>query len=148
MPGARGPVPVSGSPQQGAHGGSSSSNTSNDLSREILAAVDDNGPVATKDAFPTVGQAEIKAALDRLASRQMVSYETHDTDVVHLTDEGALICREGSHEYKVLEAVRRKGGRLAIRSLPVSVFVAHLFIRPFRPALTAYRQRSGQSVPR
>lgn len=104
MPGTRGPVPV---PLQ-ANGGTT------DLTLLILETLESQDPLQTQDAFPQHSQAEIKAALDRLASRSMVSYETHDAEQVGLTGEGQQICDEGSHEYKVWDAVN-KARRLGLK---------------------------------
>jgi phenylalanyl-tRNA synthetase alpha chain len=105
MPGTRGPVPV---PLQ--------ANGTQDLTSEILKKLEDGQPFQTAEAFPQVSQAEIKAALDRLASRGMVEYDTNDAEQVVLTDEGQQICDEGSHEWKVWEAVKSKG-RIPIKDL-------------------------------
>jgi phenylalanyl-tRNA synthetase alpha chain len=109
MPGTRGavPVPVAG-------------NTSRprDLTQEILDQLDVQPELESSRDFPDVPQAEIKAALDRLASRSMIRYETQDAQKVLLTSEGQTICDEGSHEYKVWEVVRRKG-KVGLKELPV-----------------------------
>jgi len=80
-----------------------------DLTLQILETLESHDPMATQDLFPHVSQAEMKAALDRLASRSMVEYDTHDSEEVVLTSEGQQICDEGSHEYKVWDAVRKAG---------------------------------------
>ena len=108
MPGARGPVPV---PLQDGN---------RDLTREILAGIDSKGSISSSEDFPDIPQAEIKAAIDRLASRSMIEYDTTDREVVLLSKEGEQICAEGSHEYKVWDAVRQKG-KISIKDLPVSV---------------------------
>ncbi|KAK3074655.1 Phenylalanyl-tRNA synthetase, beta subunit, cytoplasmic [Teratosphaeriaceae sp. CCFEE 6253] len=105
MPGTRGAVPVPLHPNGDAH---------RDLTLEILEAVESNDHVPTSEAFPHTEQAQIKAALDRLASRSMVEYDTHDREEVDLTPEGQAIADEGSHEYKVWDAVRQ-AGRLALK---------------------------------
>jgi phenylalanyl-tRNA synthetase alpha chain len=102
MPGARGPVPVH-----------------RDLPTEILTLLSQKDSFATNDAFPNVPQVEVKAAIDRLGSRDMVEYDTQEKEIVLLTEESERICEEGSHEYKVWDAVRRKG-KLSIKELPVS----------------------------
>lgn len=107
MPGTRGPVPV---PLRDG---------SRDLTREILTAIDDKGSITSTQDFPDVSQAQIKAALDRLGSRSMIEYDTSDKEVVQLSREGEQICEEGSHEYKVWDAVRQKG-KLSLKELPVS----------------------------
>lgn len=108
MPGQRGPVPV---PVQ-ANGG--------DLTLQILETLESQDPLQTQDAFPTSTQIEIKAALDRLASRHMVVYETKDTEQAILTDEGQQIADEGSHEYKVWDAVK-SNRRLSLKNPAVSL---------------------------
>ncbi|KAK3676782.1 Phenylalanyl-tRNA synthetase, beta subunit, cytoplasmic [Recurvomyces mirabilis] len=104
MPGTRGPVPV----PLYTNGGQ------RDLTEEILEAVDQQAEVATSEKFPQTSQAEIKAALDRLASRSMVEYDTKDREEVALTKEGQEIVNEGSHEFKVWDAVRQ-AGRLSLK---------------------------------
>jgi phenylalanyl-tRNA synthetase alpha chain len=102
MPGARGPVPVH-----------------RDLPTDILTLLSQKDSFATNDAFPNVPQVEVKAAIDRLGSRDMVEYDTQEKEIVLLTEESERICEEGSHEYKVWDAVRRKG-KISIKELPVS----------------------------
>ena len=102
MPGARGPVPIN-----------------RDLPTEILTLLSEKDSIATDDVFPNISQPEVKSAVDRLASRDMVEYDTKEKEVVLLTEESERICEEGSHEYKVWDAVRRKG-KISIKELPVS----------------------------
>lgn len=106
MPGTRGPVPV---PLQ---------TDSGDLTLNILRTLQDQEPFQSQDAFPESSQAEIKAALDRLASRSMVTYDTIDREAVILTAEGQQIANEGSHEYRVWKAVQ-ESGKLSLKELPV-----------------------------
>lgn len=108
MPGTRGPVPV---PLQ---------TETRDLTLDILATLQDQEPFKSQDVFPDTPQAEIKAALDRLASRSMVTYETNDREAVILTAEGQQIANEGSHEYKVWKAVQ-ENGKLSLKELPVCI---------------------------
>ena len=108
MPGQRGPVPVP------LH-----HNGVRDLTLEILENLEGQESFKSQEAFPAIPQAEIKAALDRLASRSMVQYETQDSEQVILTAEGQQICDEGSHEWKVWDAVR-KAGKMPLKELPVS----------------------------
>ena len=100
MPGTRGPVPVPVT--TGAH-------HEQDLTLQILQAVDQHPTINTSEAFPDVAGADVKAALDRLASRSMIAYEQHTAEEVVLTGEGQQIAAEGSHEYRVWEAVRARG---------------------------------------
>lgn len=106
MVGQRGPVPV---PLR--EGG-------RDLALDILERLDTKTPLQTNDEFPNVSQSEIKAALDRLASRSMLTYTAQDTEQVQLTAEGEQIANEGSHEYKVWAAVHKQG-KLPLKELPV-----------------------------
>ncbi|KXT03402.1 hypothetical protein AC579_3968 [Pseudocercospora musae] len=105
MPGPRGPVPV---PLGQAHG------TSQDLTLEILEYVETHDPFRTDEAYAQIPQADIKAALDRLGSRAMIEYKTHETEQVVVTAEGQQIADEGSHELKVWQAVKR-AGRLGLK---------------------------------
>ncbi len=107
MPGTRGPVPVP------------LNDGTRDVTQRILDVLEDRDSVNTNEAFPQIPQAEIKAALDRLKSRLMLEYKTIDTETVVLTPEGQMICDEGSHEYKVWDAVR-KAGKIEIKDLAVS----------------------------
>ena len=102
----RGPVPVA-----------MPANGTSDVLSDVLHALDQHPPpIHTTEAFPGISQAEIKATLDRLASRGMVEYDTHDNEEVILTDEGQQICDEGSHEWKVWSTVKGRG-RLPITEL-------------------------------
>jgi phenylalanyl-tRNA synthetase alpha chain len=105
MPGQRGPVPVPLATRD------------RDLTQEILDHLEAQSPFRTEEIFPDVSQVEIKAALDRLASRNMVEYETRETEVVLLSDEGTQIVKEGSHEYKVWDAVRQNG-KVKVKDMP------------------------------
>ncbi|USP76234.1 Phenylalanine--tRNA ligase alpha subunit [Curvularia clavata] len=105
MPGTRGPVPV---PLE-AKG--------QNLTQEILDLLDTKEPLHTNEDFPAVSQAEIKAALDRLASRSMVEYKSLDSEKVLLTPESEGIVAEGSHEFKVWKLVKDRGS-VPIAELP------------------------------
>ena len=105
MAASRGPVPVH-----------AQANGTGDLNSEILIALEKQEPTLSSEAFPQASQAEIKAALDRLASRGMVQYEALPTEQIVLTGEGQQICDEGSHEWKVWEAVKSKG-RISVKEL-------------------------------
>jgi phenylalanyl-tRNA synthetase alpha chain len=105
MPPSRGPVPVV------------KKESTRDLVEEILGHLSVSDSFSTSKVFPDITQREIKAALDRLGSRSMVTYDTIDTEVVLLTAEAEKICEEGSHEYKVWELVKREG-KVAVKDLP------------------------------
>lgn len=91
-----------------------------DLVSEILQMLDQKEQYRTDETFPQISQAEIKAALDRLGSRSMVVYDTNDSEQVILTEEGQQIADEGSHEWKVWEAVKSKG-RIPVKDLKEAV---------------------------
>lgn len=93
-------------------------NEARDLTLEILETLEHHDPFRSQETFPQISQAEIKAALDRLASRSMIQYDTEDTDIVVLTAEGQQIADEGSHEYKVWKAVKQSG-KLSLKDLAV-----------------------------
>lgn len=66
-PGQRGPVPVL--------------DGTRDVTQQILDALDEHESITTSELFSHVPQTELKASIDRLASRAMLVYETHDTEV-------------------------------------------------------------------
>lgn len=91
-----------------------------DLTSEILEALGQrDGPILTAEAFPNTTFINIKSALDRLGSREMVTYKTIDREEVVLTTEAEEIAKNGSHEAKVFEAVRKAVQGLKIADLPV-----------------------------
>jgi phenylalanyl-tRNA synthetase alpha chain len=104
---SRGPVPVV-----------KKESNDRDLAHEILTTLSTKDSFTSADAFPNVSQQEFKSALDRVASRSMVLYDTIDKELVLLTPEGQAICEEGSHEYKVWDLVRRKG-KVSMKELSV-----------------------------
>jgi len=106
MPGTRGPVPV---PLE-TH--------NRNLTQDILDLLDTKDTLQTNEDFPAIPQAEIKAALDRLASRSMLEYKPLNTDKVVLTPESEDIVANGSHEFKVWKAVK-EAGKVSIKELPV-----------------------------
>ena len=90
------------------------------LTSQVLEALSHNdGPVLSAKAFPSISSTAVKSALDRLASRDMVSYRTIDREEAILTPEAEVIAAEGSHEAKVFEAVRKSLAGLKIADLPV-----------------------------
>lgn len=80
-----------------------------DITQEVLDKLSEKDTLYTSEDIRDVSQAEIKAALDRLGSRDMVQYEAIDTEVPVLTKEGETLCDEGSPEFKIWNAVREKG---------------------------------------
>jgi phenylalanyl-tRNA synthetase alpha chain len=90
------------------------------VTQRLLDLLDSKDPLHTSEDLPDVSQAEVKAALDRLASRSMVEYATDEHDQAVLTPEAEGIVAQGSHEYKVWDAVRA-AGKIAIKELPVGI---------------------------
>ncbi|KAE8148334.1 tRNA synthetases class II core domain (F)-domain-containing protein [Aspergillus avenaceus] len=90
-----------------------------DLTNPILDALSaSDAPILSSDAFPSTPSLNVKSALDRLASRQMVEYETIEREVAALTKEGEEIAANGSHEAKVFQAVVAAMEGLKIGDLP------------------------------
>lgn len=91
-----------------------------DLTAEVLDALSQTDkPILSTDAFPSTPSSEIKSALDRLKSREMVVYEAIDRDEAVLTSEAEDIAANGSHEAKVFEAVLRAVEGMKMADLPV-----------------------------
>lgn len=88
------------------------------LTQDVLDLLDTKETLQSNEDFPSVPQRDIKAALDRLASRSMVEYKTLDKEQVVLTPESEGIVANGSHEFKVWKAVK-EAGKVAIKELPV-----------------------------
>lgn len=96
-----------------------------DVTQQILDRLDTKPSFVTSNEFPEISQNEAKAALDRLASRSMVQYTTQDSERLSLTPEGQTICDQGSHEYKVWDAVH-KAGKLDMKDLVVRHLPDHI----------------------
>ena len=84
---------------------------------DALAAKDN---ILSSEEFADVPSLTVKSALDRLASREMVTYKTIDREEIRLTKEAQDIALHGSHEAKVFEAVRKAMSGLKMTDLPVS----------------------------
>lgn len=90
-----------------------------DLTNQILDALSaSDAPILSSDAFPSTPSLNVKSALDRLDSRQMVEYETLEKEIVTLTAEGQEIAANGSHEAKVFAVVLAAMDGLKISDLP------------------------------
>ncbi|KAJ5748463.1 uncharacterized protein N7511_010159 [Penicillium nucicola] len=90
-----------------------------DLTKPVLDALFESDiPILASDAFPSTSAATVKAALDRLESRDMVKYEAINTEVLTLTAEGEEIANNGSHEAKVFAVVVAALDGLKITELP------------------------------
>ena len=90
-----------------------------DLTSQVLDLLSTNDSILSTEAFPSVPSTVVKSSLDRLASREMVSYQTTDRELAVLTEEAKGIEADGSHEAKVFEAVRKAVEGLKIGDLPV-----------------------------
>jgi phenylalanyl-tRNA synthetase alpha chain len=88
-----------------------------DLTASILHGLDKTSPLLSADAFPDVAFADVKAALDRLASRDMVQYKTLEQEEAILELEGEQIAANGSHEARVFEALRSAMDGLTVQEL-------------------------------
>ena len=90
-----------------------------DLPTQILAslAAATTLPLLSTSAFPTIDPLNVKSALDSLASRLMVTYETLEREETELTEEAEGIVKDGSHEAKVYDAVCKSLDGLKISEL-------------------------------
>ncbi|TPX13709.1 uncharacterized protein E0L32_005912 [Thyridium curvatum] len=92
-----------------------------DLASQVLQALDKSSPLLSAEAFPAAGFTELKAALDRLASRDMVKYEQLERDEAVLEPEGEQIAANGSHEARVFEALRQAVEGLTVQELEKAI---------------------------
>ena len=92
-----------------------------DLISQILHTLDKSEPVVSTEAFPAATFAEVKAALDRLASREMVRYDTIERQEALLEPEGEEIAANGSHEARVFEAVQKAMEGLSVQELEKAI---------------------------
>jgi len=88
-----------------------------DLTHEVLHALSRAEPILSAEVFPAVTFVDIKAALDRLASRDMVKYDQIEREEYILEPEGDQIAANGSHEARVFEALRQAVEGLAVHEL-------------------------------
>ncbi|CCF32679.1 tRNA synthetase class II core domain-containing protein [Colletotrichum higginsianum] len=98
-----------------------SNGPSGDLTSQILLALSKKDPILSAEHFPEFQFVDIKAALDRLASRSMVIYESIDREEAVLEAEGKQIAEHGSHEARVFEAVRKALEGLTVQELEAAV---------------------------
>lgn len=92
-----------------------------DLATHILESLDKSSPLLSAEAFPTSSFVEVKAALDRLASRDMVTYDTIEREEAILEPEGEQIAENGSHEARVFEALRSAIEGLTVQDLEKTI---------------------------
>lgn len=94
---------------------------SGDLPSEILLALSKSDPILSQEAFPNATFAEVKAALDKLASRSMITYQTIENDEATLEPEAEGIVAHGSHEARVFEALRQAVEGLTVQDLEKAI---------------------------
>lgn len=94
---------------------------SGDLTTRILYTLSQKDHLLSAEAFPEVPFVDIKAALDRLASRSMVKYETIEREEAILEPEGQQIAEHGSHEARVFEALRQAVGGMTVQDLEKTI---------------------------
>lgn len=88
-----------------------------DLTTQILAALENADSINSASAFPDKTSNEVKAALDRLASRFMVTYKTTDEEQAVLEPEAEDIVQHGSHEARVWKSLNEAVEGLTIGEL-------------------------------
>jgi phenylalanyl-tRNA synthetase alpha chain len=92
-----------------------------DLPSEILQLLSRRDPILSSEAFPSQKSADVKSALDRLASRSMIGYDTIDREEAILEGEGVEIEANGSHEARVFEALRKSVEGLTVKELETEI---------------------------
>ena len=91
-----------------------------DLTAQVLDILSTNNEsVNSADAFPSIPATTVKSALDRLGSREMITYKTVEREESLLSEEGKSIAANGSHEARVFEAVLQAVNGLKLADLPV-----------------------------
>jgi phenylalanyl-tRNA synthetase alpha chain len=99
----------------------STQNDQGDLPSRVLQALSENDPILSSEAFPSLKSADVKSALDRLASRSMIAYDTIDKEELILEPEAVEIAANGSHEARVFEALRQAMDGLTVAELEAAV---------------------------
>ena len=92
-----------------------------DMASQVLQALSQQSPILSTEAFPSIPSTDVKAGLDRLASRSMITYETIDKEEVILLPEAENIVQHGSHEARVFEAVRQAMEGLTVSELETAI---------------------------
>ncbi|KKY36606.1 putative phenylalanyl-trna synthetase alpha chain [Diaporthe ampelina] len=95
--------------------------SSGDFSSEILLELSKSDPILSQETFPNATFAEVKAALDKLASRSMVTYQTIENDEAALEPEAEGIVANGSHEARVFEVLRQAVEGLTVQDLEKAI---------------------------
>ncbi|KAG9245710.1 phenylalanyl-tRNA synthetase-like protein alpha chain [Calycina marina] len=93
------------------------SGTTADLSAQILHALSHKDSIKSSSEFPTLPSTTVKSALDTLASRSMIKYETDTKEDVILEEEGEGILKDGSHEVRILHALQKEMEGLSLSEL-------------------------------
>ncbi|CAJ2502202.1 Uu.00g095960.m01.CDS01 [Anthostomella pinea] len=96
---------------------SAGSSSTGGLPLEILQALSKADPILSSETFAQVPFESIKAALDRLSSRSMVTYQQVEREEAALEPEAETIVSHGSHEARVFDAVHKAMGGLSIQDL-------------------------------
>jgi phenylalanyl-tRNA synthetase alpha chain len=94
---------------------------SRDSTSQILHALAGSESVLSADVLPAASFVQVKAALDRLASRGMVKYDTLEREEAVLEPEGEMIAANGSHEARVFEALRQAVDGLSVHELEKAI---------------------------
>lgn len=92
-----------------------------DLTSQILQTLANKSPILTSEAFPAIASQDVKAALDRLGSRSMITYETIEREEAVLEPEAQQIAAHGSHEARVFEALRQAMDGLTVQELEAAI---------------------------
>ncbi len=96
-------------------------NAAGELTTQVLHALDKHDPILSSNAFPNQKSADVKSAVDRLASRYMVTYETIDKEEAVLEAEGQDIIAKGSHEARIFDALSKAVEGLSMQELEKAV---------------------------
>ncbi|TQS32910.1 hypothetical protein Golomagni_06763, partial [Golovinomyces magnicellulatus] len=94
---------------------------SGDLALQILQKLSQESPILSSEAFPTLASQDVKAALDRLGSRSMITYQTIDREEALLQPEAEQIATHGSHEARVFEALSKAMDGLTVQELEAAI---------------------------
>lgn len=92
------------------------------LVSEILDSLKDRASLSTSDTFASYDTNDVKSALDRLASRSFVIYETNSREEAQLEKEGnEIVSQNASHEARVWAALSEAVGGLSMKDLESKV---------------------------
>jgi len=99
----------------------SSADPAGDLALEILQLLSKQDPILTSEAYPSLSFDQLKPAIDRLAGRDMITFEKFDKEELILEPEAQQIVDHGSHEARVFEAVSKAMEGLSIQELEQAI---------------------------